>query len=148
LARTVEGSASTTRDFYAPRPLVNAEIVRPDHPIFYGYADRLVPVKYQNGPLLTVGTADQSAIVARFVGGDGAVLSGLMKGADEIRQRPMVVDVPGGYTGKGRVILFANNPIYRWQNHGEFNMIFNALINWNDLGTAIRTPAPATTTAK
>jgi hypothetical protein len=148
LARTVDGSASTTRDFYAPRPLVNAEIVRPDHPIFYGYADRLVPVKYQNGPLLTVGTADQSAIVARFVGGDGAVLSGLMKGADEIRQRPMVVDVPGGYTGKGRVILFANNPIYRWQNHGEFNMIFNALINWNDLGTAIRTPAPATTTAK
>ncbi len=149
LARTVDASASTTRDFYAPRPLVNAEIVRADHPVFYGYPDRVVPVKYQNGPLLTVGTADQSAIVARFVGGDAAVLSGLMKGADEIRQRPMVVDVPGGYTGKGRVILFANNPIYRWQNHGEFNMIFNALLNWNDLGTTT-TPAPAaaTTTAK
>jgi len=149
LARTVDASASTTRDFYAPRPLVNAEIVRADHPVFYGYPDRVVPVKYQNGPLLTVGTADQSAIVARFVGGDAAVLSGLMKGADEIRQRPMVVDVPGGYTGKGRVILFANNPIYRWQNHGEFNMIFNALLNWNDLGTTT-TPAPAAaaTTAK
>lgn len=148
LARTVDGSASTTRDFYAPRPLVNAEIVRPGHPVFYGYPDRLVPVKYQNGPLLTVGTADQSAVVARFVGGDAAVLSGLMKGADEIRQRPMVVDVPGGYTGKGRVILFANNPIYRWQNHGEFNMIFNALMNWNDLGTTPPAPAAAATTAK
>jgi len=32
------------------------------------------------------------------------------------------------------VILFANNPIYRWQNHGEFNMVFNALLNWNDAG--------------
>ena len=44
--------------------------------------------------------------------------------------------MPGGYNGKGRVILFANNPIYRWQNHGEFNMVFNAMLNWNDLGKA------------
>jgi len=32
-------------------------------------------------------------------------------------------------------VLFANNPIYRWQNHGEFNLVFNTLLNWNDLGT-------------
>ena len=145
-ARTVDSSASTSRDFYAPRPLVNAEIVRVDHPIFYGYVDRLVPVKYQNGPLLTVGVPDQSGVLARYVGGDGAVLSGLMKGADEIRQRPMAVDVAGGYTGKGRVILFANNPIYRWQNHGEFNMVFNAIMNWNDV-RATSGSAPASTTA-
>ena len=146
LARTVDASATTSRDFYAPRPLVNAEVLRPDHPVFYGYPDRLVPTKYQNGPLLTVATPDQSAVLARYVGGDSAVLSGLMKGADEIRQRPMVVDIAGGYTGKGRVILFANNPIYRWQNHGEFNMVFNALMNWNDAGSVSR-PAAATTAA-
>jgi hypothetical protein len=144
-ARTVDGSASTSRDFYAPRPLVNAEILHLEHPVFYGYADRIVPIKYQNGPLLTVGTPDQSGILARYVGGDAAVLSGLMKGADEIRQRPFVVDVPGGYSGKGRVVLFANNPIYRWQNHGEFNMVFNALMNWNDLGGTSRS-APVVTT--
>jgi len=146
LARTVDASATTSRDFYAPRPLVNAEVLRPDHPVFYGYPDRLVPTKYQNGPLLTVATPDQPAVLARYVGGDSAVLSGLMKGADEIRQRPMVVDIAGGYTGKGRVILFANNPIYRWQNHGEFNMVFNALMNWNDAGSVSR-PAAATTAA-
>ncbi len=28
--------------------------------------------------------------------------------------------------------MFANNPVYRWQNHGEFNMIFNAIVNWDD----------------
>ena len=50
------------------------------------------------------------------------------------------IDVPGGLTSKGRLILFANNPIYRWQNHGEFNMVFNALMNWNDLASV----APAT----
>ena len=66
-----------------------------------------------------------------------------MKGADEIRQRPFAIDVPGGYRGKGRVVLFANNPIYRWQNHGEFNMVFNAVLNWNDLAGG----APPQTTA-
>ena len=132
LARTVDASAATSREFYAPRPLVNAEILRLDHPVFYGYADKTIPVKYLGGPLLTVGTPDQDAVLGRYVGGDAAVLSGLMKGADEIRQRPFAVDVPGGFSGQGRVLLFANNPIYRWQNHGEFNMVFNALLNWND----------------
>jgi hypothetical protein len=140
LARTVDASGTTSRDFYAPRPLVNAEIVRPDHPVFYGYADRMIPVKYLGGPLMSVGSADQQAVLGRYVGGDGAVLSGLMKGADEIRQRPFAIDVPGGYSGKGRVVLFSNNPIYRWQNHGEFNMVFNAVLNWNDLAAAGNVP--------
>jgi hypothetical protein len=140
LARTVDGSATTSANFYAPRPLVNAEVLRPDHPVFYGYTDKLLPIKYIQGqPLLSVADADRATVLARYVGGDGAVLSGLMRGADEIRERPMAIDVPGGFTGRGRVIMFANNPIYRWQNHGEFNMVFNALLNWNDMGT----PPPA-----
>jgi len=143
-ARTVDASAATSSTFYAPRPLVNAELLHPEHPVFYGYADKVLPIKYQNGPLLSVGAADQGGVLARYVGGDAAVLSGLMKGADEIRQRPFVVDVAGGRAGKGRVVLFANNPIYRWQNHGEFTMVFNALINWNDLGQPAK---PAATTS-
>jgi Zinc carboxypeptidase len=148
LARTVDASATTSRDFYAPRPLVNAEIVRPDHPVFYGYTERIMPVKYLGGPLLSVGTPDQQAVLARYVGGEAAVLSGLMKGADEIRQRPFAIDVPGGYSGKGRVVLFSNNPIYRWQNHGEFNMVFNAVLNWNDLAGAAKPAAPSATAAQ
>jgi hypothetical protein len=58
-ARTVDASASTSRDFYAPRPLVNGEVLHPEHPVFYGYPDRMLPIKYQNGPLLTVGAPDQ-----------------------------------------------------------------------------------------
>jgi hypothetical protein len=140
LARTVDASANTSADFYAPRPIVNAEVLRLDHPVFYGYKDKIMPIKYLGGPLMSVGAPDTGAVLARYVGGDEAVLSGLMKGADEIRQRPFAVDVPGGFSGKGRVVLFANNPIYRWQNHGEFNMVFNAVMNWNDLGAAASTP--------
>jgi len=115
----------------AQRPIIQAEISRPEHPVFYGYADKTIPVKYLGATALRVGVADQANILARYVGGDSSVLSGLMTGADQLRQRPIVVDVPNAYNGKGRVILFANNPIYRWQNHGEFNMIFNAVLNWN-----------------
>ncbi len=143
-ARTVDASGTTSNDFYAPRPLVNAEVLRLDHPVFYGYTDKMMPIKYLGGPLMSVGAPDQSAVLARYVGGDEAVLSGLMKGAAEIRQRPFAVDVPGGFTGKGRVVLFANNPIYRWQNHGEFNMVFNTVMNWNDLGSAGAKPATQT----
>jgi len=65
-------------------------------------------------------------------GGDANVLSGLMEGADAIRGRAFAVDIPEAFRGKGRVIMFAGNPIYRWQNHGEFNMVFNSILNWND----------------
>ncbi|HEX6463982.1 MAG TPA: M14 family zinc carboxypeptidase [Vicinamibacterales bacterium] len=130
--RTVDASANTSNNFYAPRPLINAEIVKTDSPVFYGYTEHIIPVKYLGGPLMSVGAPDSGAVLARYLGGESNVLSGLMRGADEITNHPFAIDVPGGYMGKGRVILFSNNPIYRWQNHAEFNMVFNALLNWND----------------
>ncbi|MBI1761900.1 MAG: hypothetical protein HYR56_10735, partial [Acidobacteria bacterium] len=70
-------------------------------------------------------------ILMRYPGGDKSVLSGLMRGANEITNRPAIVDVP---VGKGRVLMFAGNPCYRWQNHGEFGMLFNAVLHYNDWG--------------
>ena len=145
MARTVDASGSTSSNFYAPRPIVNAEVLRLDHPVFYGYTDKIMPIKYLGGPLMSVGQPDQGNVLARYVGGEAAVLSGLMRGADEIRDRPFAVDVPAGSSGKGRVILFANNPIYRWQNHGEFNMVFNSILNWNDMGARVSATAPTAT---
>jgi hypothetical protein len=129
-ARTVD--VDQVSGITAQRPLVQAEISKPEHPVFYGYTDKGFAVKYVNGPFLRVGVADQDNILARYSGGDSSVISGLMTGADTLSQRAIAVDVPGAYNGKGRVILFSNNPIYRWQNHGEFNMVFNSIVNWND----------------
>jgi hypothetical protein len=115
----------------AERPIVQAEIVRPEHPVFYGYTEKTIPIKYNGGFTLRVGIADQANVLARYIGGDASVLSGAMVGADELRQKAFAVDIPHACNGKGRVILFASNPVYRWQNLGEFNMIFNSLLNWN-----------------
>jgi hypothetical protein len=118
----------------AQKPLIQAEIVRPDSPVFYGYEGTIVPVKFGQGQsVFRVGLADEDKVLARYVGGDDSVLSGLAVGADELAERAFAVDRPGAWNGKGRVIMFASNPIYRWQNHGEFNVVFNAIINWNDV---------------
>jgi hypothetical protein len=129
-ARTVDTEQPT--GLTAQRPLVQAEISKPDHPVFYGYGNKNFAIKYVSGPFLRVGVADQENVLARYVGGESSVISGLMTGAEVLAQRAIAVDIPGARTGKGRVLLFANNPIYRWQNHGEFNMIFNSIVNWND----------------
>ena len=61
-------------------------------------------------PLLRVGIADQNNVLARYVGGDASVLSGLMRSADDIKTSAFAIDIPDAYNGKGRVILFSNNP--------------------------------------
>jgi len=140
-------AARTSAQFYSPGAIIDAEILQPQHPIFYGYDKTMVPVRYANGPLLTVQTGANpfadgpppppgpppvpEGVLMRYPGGDEHVLSGLMRGANEIRNRAAIVDQA---SGKGRVILFAGNPCYRWQNYGEFNMLFNVVLNYNDLG--------------
>jgi hypothetical protein len=132
--------------WYAPGPYVQAELLEPSHPVLYGYSgQKNVPMRWAGGPLLQVTGQggplgppapkgpDSPTVLARFQGGDGGVLSGLLRGADQLRNRPAVVDSP---VGKGRVILFANNPIYRWQTFGEHGMVFNTILFFNDI------PAP------
>jgi Zinc carboxypeptidase len=145
-------AARTSAQFYAPGPIIDADILQPDHPIFYGYDNKTIPVRYASGPLLSVQTGGNpfdgpppagppptpQSVLMRYPGGDEHVLSGLMRGANEIRNRAAIVDQP---SGKGRVIMFAGNPCYRWQNFGEFNMLFNTLLNFND----IKTPPERTT---
>jgi hypothetical protein len=122
-------AARPTAAFYAPGPIVEMNVSRPTHPIFYGYTDRTMPVRWAGGPLLSVGGAGRGWALASFPGGDESVLSGLMRGANEIRGRAAVIDAP---QGKGHVVLFSTNPAYRWQNLGEFNMLANAILNFND----------------
>ena len=153
IARGVESQNPAT-GFYAPGPYVQSEILLPNHPIMYGYDQKTLPVRFNGGPLLQAGpppgaeqfagsSPDRPQVIARFTGGEAGVLSGLMRNPDQIRNRPMVVDAPAG---KGRVILYANNPIYRWQTFGEHAMVFNALMFWNDMA-GITGPAKPTTTA-
>jgi Zinc carboxypeptidase len=145
-------AARTSAQFYSPGAIIDAEILQPENPIFYGYDKKMIPVRYGGGPLLSVQTGGNpfadgppagppptpQGVLMRYPGGDEHVLSGLMRGANEIRNRAAIVDQA---SGKGRIIMFAGNPCYRWQNFGEFNMLFNTVLNFNDIKTEAPKPA-------
>jgi hypothetical protein len=62
--------------------------------------------------------------------GEPLVLSGFVKGTEEIDGKPALLDLPAG---KGRVILFGFNPLHRYLNLSDFRFAWNALLHWNDL---------------
>jgi hypothetical protein len=116
--------------FYAPGPIVEAEVLKPAHPVFYGYPGKILPVRYSSGPIFSI-TENQKANVTllRFSGTEKSVLSGLMNRPADVKDKAAIVDAP---LGAGRILLFAINPCYRWQNYREFNLLFNAVMHWND----------------
>jgi hypothetical protein len=62
----------------------------------------------------------------------------MLAGGSELANRPAVVDVP---SGRGHVLLFATNPMWRHQTQGEFFLLFNAVLNFDNLGAG-REPEP------
>ncbi|HSU83215.1 MAG TPA: hypothetical protein VLR69_12405, partial [Thermoanaerobaculia bacterium] len=57
------------------------------------------------------------------------VLSGFVKGEEMVNGKPAILDLPAG---KGRVILFAFDPLHRFLNLADFRFVYNAVLNWND----------------
>jgi len=71
-------------------------------------------------------------IVLRFVTDEKSLLvSGMLAGGSELAGKPAVVDIP---VGKGHVVMFATNPMWRHQTQGAFFLLFNAALNYNNLG--------------
>ena len=128
LTREIDARRPSSK-IYAPGPIVDAEILHPKHPIFYGYHNNTIPGRYANGLFLDIPQRHRNNwVLMRFT---GTVRSGHMRGNSQTETRPAIVDVP---QEDGRIVLFATNPCYRWQNHGEFTMLFNTLLHFNDLG--------------
>ena len=67
----------------------------------------------------------------RFSEQNTLLVSGLLDGGADIAGQPVVVDVP---MEKGHYVIFANNPIYRGETIGGYFMVFNAILNFDNLG--------------
>jgi hypothetical protein len=86
----------------------------------------------------------QPRVVLRFAAEKDLLVSGMLAGGADLANKPAVVDVP---VGKGHVVMFANNPMWRHQTHGSFSLLFNAALNFDHLHVgrpAPRRGAPAT----
>ena len=81
-------------------------------------------------PVNVIPPDQRPRVALRFADQKELLVSGLLDGGSEVAQRPVVVDVP---LEKGHVVLFANNPMWRGETLGSYALVFNTLLNWDNL---------------
>jgi hypothetical protein len=69
-------------------------------------------------------------VIVRYADAGELLISGLLQSGQEMADRPAVVDSP---QGKGHVLLFASDPIYRAYTIGTYPLVFNAVMNYDHL---------------
>ena len=85
----------------------------------------------RRNPIYVIPPAQRPRTVLRYGDEKELLVSGLLEGAGDIAKHPAVVDVP---VEKGHVVLFSNNPIWRGETLGSYFLVFNAILNFDQLG--------------
>jgi uncharacterized membrane protein len=106
------------RAFFCPGSILRVR-TDPSRPLAHGLPEAL-PIWFQSSPAFE---ADAAVVVARYTD-DEPLLSGWLVGAERLKGRAALVDVP---LGKGRVVLFGFRPQYRAQSRVTYTALLNAL---------------------
>jgi hypothetical protein len=69
-------------------------------------------------------------VILRFSDSKDLLLDGLLDKAGSIAEHAIVVNA---HLGQGNVLLFGNNPIYRGETVGTYALVFNAILNYQQL---------------
>ncbi|HKI86428.1 MAG TPA: hypothetical protein VKA53_06765, partial [Thermoanaerobaculia bacterium] len=85
----------------------------------------------RNNPTV-IPEAMRPRVILRFADADSLLISGLLAHGSELAGRPAVVDSP---LGKGHLLLFAINPIWRGETVGSYPLVTNAILNHDHLTT-------------
>ena len=72
-------------------------------------------------------------MIVRYADAKELLVSGLLDGGGDLAGRAAVVQAR---YGRGHVLLFANNPIWRGETIGSWPLVFNALVNFDRLDAA------------
>ncbi|WP_321475093.1 hypothetical protein [uncultured Paludibaculum sp.] len=75
--------------------------------------------------------AERPRTILKFGEEKDLLISGLLAGGRELAGKPALVDVPHG---QGHYVLFVINPMWRQQTQGSFMLLFNAAMNFENLG--------------
>jgi hypothetical protein len=81
-------------------------------------------------------------VILRFADEKDLWISGMLAGGSELAGAPAVIDVP---LGRGHIVLFANNPMWRQETQGSFMLLLNAALNFDHLDAgrkALAAPVP------
>ncbi len=81
-------------------------------------------------PIGLIPVGQRPRVILRFADARELLVSGLLEGGADIAQRPAVIDAP---LDRGHVILFSNNPMWRGETQGSYGLVFNAILNFDQL---------------
>ena len=107
-----------------------ARLYTPPEPARPG-EESAVPEELQAAQRLTMPPPNtRPRVILRFAAESNLLVSGMLAGGRELAGKPAIVDVP---VGKGHIVMFANNPVWRSTTQGSYFLLFNALLNYNHL---------------
>ena len=69
-------------------------------------------------------------MLLRFAAADKVLISGMIANPEELGGKAALVDCP---VGKGHVLLFGINPMWRGTTVGSYGLLINAMVNFSKL---------------
>jgi hypothetical protein len=126
---TGRGTADDADAVVGRPPLDSSNIAAPLAEVKPWQATPITSDQLRN-PLNVIPPAMRPRVALRLGDQRGLLASGLLEGGSDIAQRPIVVDVP---SERGHVVLFANNPIWRGETIGSYFLVFNTILNFDNL---------------
>jgi hypothetical protein len=116
-------------DLFVPGSVVLGKVARAEHPVAWGYEEE-VPLINRFGPYLDVPSSLAGRVILRYADADELFMSGLVINGEGLAGRPAAVSLP---VGEGNAVLFGFNPLHRYQTHGMFSLVWNAILHWDRL---------------
>jgi hypothetical protein len=112
------------------RPLMDSRFEAPQPERVQPWRAPPITEDQLRNPLNVIPPDQRPRVALRFADQNELLVSGLLDGGGDIAQRPVVVDVP---VQKGHIVLFANNPVYRGETIGSYFLVFNTMLNFDNL---------------
>jgi hypothetical protein len=102
----------------------------PEQPTSEAWEAAPIPDEQRRNSAGVIPPALRPRVVLRYADARELLVSGLLDGGDEIAQHAAVIDSP---LEKGHAVLFSNNPFWRGQTKGSYFLVFNAILNFDNL---------------
>ena len=113
-----------------PGSIVKGEVEDPSNPLTFGYGE-YIPLWHKFGPYIEEHPSRPADVPVRYTSeSDKLFMSGVVVEPDELTGRPALMNHG---IGDGHMVMFGFNPMHRYQPHGNFSLVWNAVMYWDQL---------------
>jgi hypothetical protein len=111
-------------------PQGRAPVEIPDEPHSETWEAAPITDEQLRNPVNVIPPAARPRVVLRYANNPDLLVTGLLDSGGELAQHAAVIDEP---FGAGHVVLFSNNPFWRAETKGSYFLVFNAILNFDNL---------------